>query len=156
MSYVNVVLGNNVLFLLMLLTANLKASSSELTSATGPSICSKIPPKNTQKDKRNHCQMNQTWTRRWSLASHPNLWRCFAFRAVCELGCVLKEPLFDLLSRKKESLAVTAQAFKVQGHNGDEESEREKEESKWPHQRYLASLRPTGHLSFPDKIKKKK
>lgn len=44
MSYVSVVLGSNVLFLLMLLTANLKASSSALTSETGPSVCSKIPP----------------------------------------------------------------------------------------------------------------
>lgn len=52
MSYVNVVFGNKVLFLLILFTANLKASSSALTSETGPSVCSKIPPK-TQKQKTN-------------------------------------------------------------------------------------------------------
>lgn len=44
MSYVSVVFGNKVLFLFMLFTANLKASSSALTSETGPSVCSKIPP----------------------------------------------------------------------------------------------------------------
>lgn len=48
MSYVNVVFGNKVLFLFMLLTANLKASSSALTSETGPSVCSNIPPEKKQ------------------------------------------------------------------------------------------------------------
>lgn len=103
MSYVNVVLGNNVLFLLILLTANLKASSSELTSATGPSICSKIPPKTHKKQEKSLSDEPKLNPEK-KLASHPNLWRCFAFRAVGELGCVLKDPLFDLLSRKKESL----------------------------------------------------
>lgn len=50
MSYVSVVFGNKVLFLLMLLTANLKASSSALTSETGPSVCSKMPPEKQRKN----------------------------------------------------------------------------------------------------------
>lgn len=52
MSYVNVVFGNKVLFLLMLLTANLKASSSALTSETGPSVCSNIPPERQKRETR--------------------------------------------------------------------------------------------------------
>lgn len=36
----------------MLLTANLKASSSALTSETGPSVCSKIPPEKQKKERR--------------------------------------------------------------------------------------------------------
>lgn len=105
MSYVNVVLGNNVLFLLILLTANLKASSSELTRATGPSVCSKIPPE--KQEKHNQLQPPE---------ARANLWRCFAFKGTWVWGCV-----------------------------------RERERRKWPHQRYLASLRPAGHRSFPMK-----
>lgn len=55
--------GNKVLFLLMLLTANLKASSSALTSETGPSVCSKIPPEKqkgeTGKDHNNLIKKQQ-------------------------------------------------------------------------------------------------
>lgn len=59
MSYVSVVLGSNVLFLLMLLTANLKASSSALTSETGPSVCSKIPPDEKETRARLNLKKNK-------------------------------------------------------------------------------------------------
>lgn len=59
MSYVSVVFGNKVLFLLMLLTANLKASSSALTRETGPSVCSKIPP---EKQKRKRRKAHDNWS----------------------------------------------------------------------------------------------
>jgi len=60
---------------------------------------SKIPHKTQEKTLSDEPKLNPEK----KLASHPNLWRCFAFRAVGELGCVLKDPLSDL-SRKKESL----------------------------------------------------
>lgn len=62
--------GNKVLFLFILLTANLKASSSALTRETGPSVCSNIPPK-TQSRRHTH-ETVRTWM--WSQRRKWQFW----------------------------------------------------------------------------------